>query len=103
MNNRQKAINLLGLTQRAGKLVSGTEQVLAANKQGRVYLIVIAADTKADTRDKITRAAKKRQLPIIATFSAAEISHALGKKRKILAICDAGFAKAIEKKINEGV
>ena len=35
-------------------------------------------------------------------FSTAELSHIMGKNRKILAVTDSGFAKAIMKKINEG-
>ena len=103
MQNRQKAINLIGLSQKAGKLVSGFEIVSMGVKARKVKLIILAHDTQADTTAKISKIGKQNNVPVITEFNSSEISQAIGKKRKVLGITDAGFAKAMLQKIKEGV
>ncbi len=103
MQDRQKVINLLGLAQRAGKLISGTETILDELKRKRVKAVIMANDIQDNTAEKVNLATKKDNIPLITAFSAAEISHAIGKKRKVLGLTDVGFAKTLIKKINEGV
>jgi ribosomal protein L7Ae-like RNA K-turn-binding protein len=103
LQNRQKILNLLGLAQRAGKLASGNETVIAKIKANKVKLLVLAADLKDNSRDKLLLLAHQNHLQIVDDFSASELSQAIGKKRKVLAVLDAGFSKAILSKIAEGV
>lgn len=103
MQNRQKALNLLGLAQRAGKLVSGLEIVLVGLKAKQIKVVILANDSHADTSEKITRAAEQNDIQVITEFSSDEISHTIGKERKVLGLTDAGFCKALVQKINEGV
>ncbi|WP_304230945.1 L7Ae/L30e/S12e/Gadd45 family ribosomal protein [Lactobacillus kitasatonis] len=103
MQNRQKAINLLGLAERAGKLTTGTETVINETNKGKIKLILLASDVQANTAEKVDRVARKNNIPMINSFSASEMSKAIGKKRKVLGLTDAGFAKALVKRINEGV
>ena len=44
MNNKQKALNLLGLALRARRLVSGTPTVLANIRNQKAQLVIIADD-----------------------------------------------------------
>ena len=94
MQNSQKAINLLGLAQRAGKLITGTETPPPPPPP---------SDIQSNTAEKVDRAARKVNVPIINLFTADELSHAISKKRKVLGLTDVGFTKALIKKINEGV
>ena len=103
MQNRQKAINLLGLAERAGKLTTGTETVINETNKGKIKLILLASDVQANTAEKVDRVARKNNIPMINSFSASEMSKAIGKKRKVLGLTDPGFAKALVKRINEGV
>ena len=107
MQNRQKAINLLGLAESAGKLTTGTETgtetVITETNKGKIKLILLASDVQANTAEKVDRVARKNNIPMINSFSASEMSKAIGKKRKVLGLTDAGFAKALVKRINEGV
>lgn len=96
-------MNLLGLAERAGKLVSGMEIVLVALKAKKVKLVILANDCHADTTEKINRVAKQNSVTVISNFDSSEISHAVGKNRKVLGISDTGFCKALTQKINEGV
>ncbi|GAA3637255.1 ribosomal L7Ae/L30e/S12e/Gadd45 family protein [Lactobacillus hamsteri] len=103
MQNKQKALNLLGLAMRAGKIVSGTETVISALNKGQVKVIILASDLHENTSEKVIRAAKKVNVSIIDLFSSEELAHAIGKKRKVMGLTDVGFYKALTKKINEGV
>ncbi|BDR60625.1 L7Ae/L30e/S12e/Gadd45 family ribosomal protein [Lactobacillus xylocopicola] len=103
MQNRQKALNLLGLAERAGKLVSGLELVLLGLKAKKVKVVILANDSHADTSEKVTRLAKQNDIEIISNFTSSEISHAVGKQRKVVGLTDTGFFKALVQKINEGV
>lgn len=103
MQNRQKAINLLGLAQRAGKLTTGTETVIGKLNKGKIKAVIMASDIQDNTAEKVDRAARKANVPIINLFTADEISKAISKKRKVLGLTDAGFTKALVKKVNEGV
>lgn len=103
MQDRQKAINLLGLAQRAGRLTTGTETVIDKLNKGKIKVVIMASDIQKNTAEKVDRAARKANVPIINLFSADEIAQAISKNRKVLGLTDAGFAKALVKKINEGV
>lgn len=103
MQNRQKALNLLGLCQKAGKLVSGSEIVSVGTKTKKVKLIILAQDSHADTTAKIFKVGKQNNVLVINEFNSNEISQAIGKKRKVLGITDTGFCKALLQKIDEGV
>ncbi|MCT0164632.1 50S ribosomal protein L7 [Lactobacillus helveticus] len=103
MQNSQKAINLLGLAQRAGKLITGTETVITELNKGKIQAVIMASDIQSNTVEKVDRVARKVNVPIINLFTADELSHAISKKRKVLGLTDVGFTKALIKKINEGV
>ncbi|MCT7843320.1 MAG: ribosomal L7Ae/L30e/S12e/Gadd45 family protein [Lactobacillus iners] len=97
MNN--KALNMLGLAQKAGKMVGGYDATNIAILNKKAILVFIASD---NTKEKVLFACKKNNINVCRQFSTAELSHIMGKNRKILAVTDSGFAKAIMKKINEG-
>lgn len=88
---------------RAGKLISGTETVIAALSKGQVKAVILASDIHEHTSEKVERAAKKANVEIINNFSSDELIHAIGKKRKVLGLTDQGFYKSLANKINEGV
>ena len=64
MQNRQKAINLLGLAESAGKLTTGTETVITETNKGKIKLILLASDVQANTAEKVDRVARKNNIPI---------------------------------------
>lgn len=93
----------MGLCQKAGKLVSGSEIVSVGTKTKKVKLIILAQDSHADTTAKIFKVGKQNNVLVINEFNSNEISQAIGKKRKVLGITDTGFCKALLQKIDEGV
>ena len=103
MQNKQKTLNLLGLAQRAGKLATGFDAEKLALNKNQVKLIFIGSDVSQNTKDKLAFLLRKKKIETIEIFSSQEITQALGKERKLVAVTDSGFSKAIKKNLNEGV
>lgn len=97
MNDSQKALNLLGLSMRAGKLVSGEDTVIRDIRKKTVKLVIVTLDASDNSKKMITDKCKYYGVPYKVAFTQAELSHAIGKNRKIVALKDQGFAK----KMNE--
>ena len=59
--NKQKVSNLLGLAQRAGKIISGEELVIKSVQEGKTCLVFLADDAAPNLTKKITDNKKKSQ------------------------------------------
>lgn len=94
--NKQKVLNLLGLAQRASKLTTGEELALKEIRNRKAKVVFIAADASQNTQKKIKDKCSFYQIPCFDTLTAAEIAHALGKPRMVVAVLDAGFAKKMQ-------
>ena len=92
-NRKQQVLNLLGLAQRAGRLISGEELVVDAIRKGQVKLVFLAQDAGPNLTKKITDKSKTYQVEVVTAFSTLELSIAVGKSRKVLTVTDAGFTK----------
>ena len=88
--NKQKISNLLGLAQRAGKLISGEELVIKAIQEEKAKLVFLAND--AATK-KVTDKGHYYEVQVSTVFSTLELSTAIGRARKVVAVVDAGFSK----------
>lgn len=95
MENKQKILNLLGLARRAGKVVAGEEMVLKRLRNHQVDVVIVAVDCSEGTRKKFVNKCQSYQTPLIMEFTQTELSIAIGQKRSIIALTDAGFAKKI--------
>ncbi|MFU2194227.1 YlxQ-related RNA-binding protein [Streptococcus pluranimalium] len=93
MNNQQQLANLIGLAQRAGKVISGEELVVKAIQHQEATLIFLANDAGDNLTKKITDKSKYYQIEVSTVFNTLELSMAVGKPRKVVAIVDAGFSK----------
>ncbi|MEW3594645.1 ribosomal L7Ae/L30e/S12e/Gadd45 family protein, partial [Enterococcus entomosocium] len=51
--NKTKALNMLGLAMRAGKLVTGEEMTLKEIRNEKTALVIIASDAGKNTQKKI--------------------------------------------------
>ena len=103
MQNDKKILNFLGLVQRAGKLISGFDAVKLGLTHHKLKIIFIASDIIENTKDKLEFLNRKQHIPVCELFTADQLTDALGKKRKVVAIADPGFSQAIIKKLNKGV
>ncbi|WP_412990195.1 L7Ae/L30e/S12e/Gadd45 family ribosomal protein [Pediococcus siamensis] len=103
MNNEQRFINLLGLAQRAGKLITGEAQVLQSIRGQKAKLVVISTDIGQATRKKISDKCTTYQVSLLTFMDRNVLSQAIGQPRTAVAIEDQGFAKALLKlNIGEG-
>ncbi|MFV8044299.1 YlxQ-related RNA-binding protein [Streptococcus pluranimalium] len=93
MNNDQKLANLIGLAQKAGKVISGEELVIKAIQHQEANLVFLANDAGDNLTKKITDKSNYYQIEVSTVFNALELSMAIGKPRKAIAIVDAGFSK----------
>ncbi len=97
MDNKTKALNLLGLAQRARKLQSGSPTVLTNIRSKQAKLVVIAEDASQNTKKQFLDKCDYYGIPSYITFSKAEISKAIGKERTVCAFTDNGFAQSFKK------
>ena len=93
MNNSKKLSNLLGLAQRAGRVISGEELVVKAIQTGQAQLIFLAKDAGSNLTKKVTDKSNYYNIEVSTVFNALELSMAIGKPRKTVAVVDAGFSK----------
>ncbi|WP_454920079.1 L7Ae/L30e/S12e/Gadd45 family ribosomal protein [Abiotrophia defectiva] len=93
MTPEQKKLNMLGLANRSGNLISGDELVEKAIKRGRVALVICAQDVSDATRTRYQDWSQRYHVPLEMTFNREQISHAVGKTRSIVAITNQGMAK----------
>ena len=91
--NKQKISNLLGLAQRAGKLISGEELVIKAIQEEKAKLVLLANDAASNLTKKVTDKGHYYEVQVSTVFSTLELSTAIGRARKVVAVVDAGFSK----------
>ena len=91
--NRQKAMNLIGLAMRAGKLITGEELTIADIRKQKAKIVFVANDTSETTKKNVKDKSSYYEVPCFELFSEAEITQMIGKPRKVFGIVDNGFAK----------
>ena len=93
MNHNEKILGLMGLAMRAGQVVSGEEGVLAAVKNEKAKLVIIAQDASEGTKKKFRDKSSYREIPFRIVFEKDVLGHAIGKKtRAVIGIIDPNFA-----------
>ena len=98
-----KTLGLLGISAKAGKVISGTDIVLEYLKKKKVKLIIIATDCSTKTKKNIKESSYKYEIPTIEYGNIEENSKAIGKSnRAIIGITDKKLALAILNKISGG-
>ena len=91
--NKQKISNLLGLEKRAGKLISGEELVIKAIQEEKAIFVFLANDAASNLTKKVTDKGHYYEVQVSTVFSTLELSTAIGRARKVVAVVDAGFSK----------
>ncbi|MCO6541610.1 MAG: ribosomal L7Ae/L30e/S12e/Gadd45 family protein [Lactobacillus sp.] len=94
--NRQQVLNLLGMAYKSRRLVSGQDLVLQAIKQQQAQFVFLASDLSVASKKELKFAVEKHDLPFTDEFSQLELSQAIGRPRKTIAITDQGFSNRFE-------
>ncbi len=97
----KRILGSLGLCSKAGRLIFGVPMIVEAMQKGkRVYLVLEAADTSANTHKKITDKCNFYGVERIKLeFDSDELSSSVGKSSSLaaVAVVDEGFYKMIKK------
>ena len=96
-----KVLSMLGIAAKSGSVVSGEFSTEKAVKEGRAYLVIVAGDSSDNTKKKFSDMCKYYQVPFACYSQKELLGHGIGKEfRASLAVLDGGFAKAIEKQLD---
>lgn len=91
--NKTKLLNLIGMAQRAGKLVTGEDQTVKEIQRQRVNLVFLASNVGPSTRKKVEDKCQSYHIPCSKEVTHEELSQAIGRPRMVVGIQDSGFAK----------
>jgi len=94
-------LNFIGLMNRAGALITGTDLVLNGVRSGKVKMVLIDSLVSENTFKKVTDKCKFYNVPYIKADSSVDLGLAIGNSsRKIIGITDQKFVKALKEKLN---
>lgn len=95
-----KALSMLGIAAKAGRLVSGETAVEQAVRREKAALVIISEDASENTAGKFRNLCSSHQIPFIVFAPKAELGRAVGKgERSSVAVLDAALAEAVIKRI----
>lgn len=98
-----KVYGLLGISSKAGKVISGTEVVLEAVKRHKVKLVIVAGDAAERTINNMKYECEKNNVNMIIFGNISDNSKYIGKQnRAVIGISDINLGLAIEKIIHGG-
>lgn len=90
-------MSLLGLANRARKIISGEELVVKEIRSSRAALVLLSADASPNTTKKVTDKCKSYQIPYRMVDDRFVLGQAIGKEaRVVVAVLDSGFAKKLK-------
>ena len=99
-NVTKRALGMLGLAMKAGKVVIGTEQVIAFLKKGRLKLVLVSGNASEGTKKKIGFKCEFYKTRVMElTEDTDELGRLLGKTYAPMAvgITDENFSNTIMK------
>lgn len=97
MMQQNKFYSLLGICQKAGKLVSGEFCAEKAIKKMQAKLVIVGEDASDNTKKFFRDKCGYRNIPLIIFGTKEQLGHAIGKNlRSSIAILDEGFARKIQ-------
>jgi ribosomal protein L7Ae-like RNA K-turn-binding protein len=95
-SRRAEALALLGLAQRAGAVVKGTQATRLALRRGEARLVILAEDGSRTQLDKVLPLAEARGVSCVSLGDRAALGAALGSgPLTAVAVIRAGFGKKI--------
>ncbi|WP_212972329.1 YlxQ family RNA-binding protein [Bacillus sp. J14TS2] len=96
MRKQDPWMSLLGLANRARKIISGEELVLKEIKLQKAKLILISNDASKNTSKKIQDKCTFYHVPFRFVESREKLGHSIGKdERVVVAVLEEGFAKKL--------
>ena len=98
-----KALGLIGISAKAGKIVYGADSCIEAIKKYKVKLLVVSKEASEKTKKNFKFYAEKYKVNICIYGTTEELSKCIGKKNKVVVgILEENLANEIQKIINGG-
>ena len=95
-----KALNMISMAMKAGKLVSGEFACEQAIKDGSGYLCIIATDASNNTKKSFSNSCDFYEVKYIEYGTKESLGHAIGKEyRASIVVCDENLSLSILDKI----
>jgi ribosomal protein L7Ae-like RNA K-turn-binding protein len=99
---KHKALSMLGMAMRAGKVVTGDETVLKTVRQGKTKLVLMASDASDNTKKKYRDKCRTYGVKLVEAFDRITLGEAIGKSERVLvAVTDTGFSESIERSLGQ--
>ena len=102
-NGMKRALGMLGLAMKAGKVVIGTEQVIAYMQKRKLSLVLVSGNASEGTKKKIKFKCEFYKMPVLElTVDTDELGRLLGKTYApaVVGITDENFSKVITELLN---
>ncbi|MBE5915387.1 MAG: 50S ribosomal protein L7ae [Pseudobutyrivibrio ruminis] len=97
-----KALNMISMAMKAGKLVSGEFACEQAIKDGSGILCVVATDASANTKKSFSNSCDFYDVQYIEYGTKESLGHAIGKEyRASIVVCDENLSLSIVNKIGQ--
>ncbi len=98
-----KALGLIGISAKAGKIVYGTDSCIEGMKNSKVKLLIVSEEASQKTKKNFRFYAQKYNIKICFFETIENLSKSIGKKNKVVVgILEENLAKEIQKIINGG-
>lgn len=100
MKSNDKAIQMMSMAAKAGKVVSGEFMVEKAVKEKKAYLVIVSEEASGNTAKKFSNMCFFYNVPMYFFGTKEGLGHGIGKEaRASVAILDQGFADSIVKNL----
>lgn len=97
-----KVLSMLGIAAKAGGVASGEFSTEKAVKDGRAYLVIVAADASENTKKNFRNMTDFYEVPMYLYGDKEILGHFIGKEfRASLAVTNEGLAHSIEDKLKQ--
>lgn len=104
MANKEKALGLLTICRRAGRLTIGFDASMDSVRTGTAHAVVTAEDISAKTAKEALFISSKHGVPVLhGDILMEELFHCFGKTVGIMAVCDKGFAAKLREYLDETI
>ncbi|WP_369298509.1 L7Ae/L30e/S12e/Gadd45 family ribosomal protein [uncultured Neglectibacter sp.] len=99
---KDKALSLLGLARRAGKIEAGFDAAVSAARGKKAKLLVAAEDVSEKTVKNLKYEGDRAGIPTVRVKAGMEeTGHACGVRAGVLAVTEQGFATALLKVLEQ--
>ena len=99
-----RVLSMLGIAAKSGSVVSGEFSTEKAVKDGKAYLVIVAADASENTVKMFRNMTDFYEVPMYLYADKETLGHYIGKEfRASLAVTNEGLAHSIEDKLRQTI